>query len=267
MNTKKVLLIIIPIVVILIAGTAGLSYYLGQSNSTQDVATGEIDKSFIKDMEKNIKNRNKLNEEIQSDPTNYNEQEFCTQAVESENSIYEYENATFDNPRLEKLSKDYIDGLNKQKDAITYYSTDYTKFYDLWNEGYYTRSVAIISLVDEFNLDISDEMKNEFNNTAKIANEKTEQETAVKALFDSIVFTASKTEGNYTTYTAIVENTTPYSFEYLSLNINLISNDVILETAYDNISNWKSGEKAQFEFMTNNVFDRYTIDGDYTLND
>lgn len=255
--------------VVVIAATAGLSYYFGQKTTSNNVAISETDNNFIRDLEKNLKSRsdlsNKTIKTAQKNPSEYDEQEYINSLIDCEKSILEYKDASFDNPRLKKLSEDYIAGLEKQINSVTYYNADYSKYYDEWQDGASERSVAIVALIDEFNLKVSDESITEFRNNAKATNEKNDQEKAVKALLDSIVFSASETVGGYTTYTAVVENTTSYNFDYLNLNINLISNDVIKETVYDSVNNWKIGDKVEFEFTTDKSFDKYTADGDYSL--
>lgn len=80
-----------------------------------------------------------------------------------------------------------------------------------------------------------------------------------------ITFEEVDSEYGWTTYQAIVENTTGKDFEQFSLAIKLKdSDDVIIETTYSNsINNWKNGEKAKFEFLTESNFAKLEWEASY----
>ncbi|CEP81031.1 hypothetical protein QJR30_11070 [Paraclostridium sordellii] len=45
-----------------------------------------------------------------------------------------YKDEEFEHPELGKLAKDYIDGLNKQEEALKYYISDIVKCDKLWTK-------------------------------------------------------------------------------------------------------------------------------------
>ena len=57
------------------------------------------------------------------------------------------------------------------------------------------------------------------------------------------------------TYQGVVENTTGKDFKTFTVNINLKNAEgVIVETMYDDVSNFTNGSKAQLEFYTDKDF-------------
>ena len=55
----------------------------------------------------------------------------------------------------------------------------------------------------------------------------------------------------YRRYVAVLENTSEYDIEFLSLNMNLLDADgVIVDTAYDSVEHVSKGQKVRIEFST-----------------
>ena len=51
-------------------------------------------------------------------------------------------------------------------------------------------------------------------------------------------------------YSAVVENTTEYDIEALTVEVSLFDeNDVLYNTTYINVNNWKKGTKAKLHFI------------------
>lgn len=270
---KKFLWITIPVVIVLVVGSALLFYNIGKNNNSKNTNTGvEVsseyaDSEFIKTLEKCLKKRNDISDKYEKqskeNPEDYNEKQMLSDVVKSEQEMKEFKDKEFSNPRLSQLSKDYIDGLETQEKAIDYYESDYIKCNNTWQEGYSKRSIAIVSLKDEFDLNVPEDSMDSFRSVAKTASEEKEKENAIQQLVNSIQFTEISNEYGYKTYEAVVENTTGLNFEYFNLTINLSKDDVILESAYSSINQWESGQKARFEFTTDKDFDKYKITADW----
>ena len=51
-------------------------------------------------------------------------------------------------------------------------------------------------------------------------------------------------------YSAVVENTTEYDIEALTVEVSLFDeNDVLYNTTYINVNNWRKGIKAKLDFI------------------
>lgn len=85
---------------------------------------------------------------------------------------------------------------------------------------------------------------------------------------ESIVFNKVKTSGNYSYYEAVIENITDKTFEYFSIDINLLDVDgVIIESNYCSVNNFEPGKKAKIEFSTDAKFEKYELTSDYYVKD
>lgn len=259
-SAKKLFIIISSSVValVVIVFVVLFAYRFGQRSID---ATEYADAEFISTMDKNLTERNKM---ASSKTTENQDAAYYENLVAIEDSILEFEDATFKDEHLKKLALDYIDGIKLQKEAVEYIS-DVTKFNETWQQGLNERSVVISELIEDYDLNIPDEIVKDFTSTAKIVNENNAEKEAVSKLFESMQFEKTETIGDYSYYQATVENTTGYDFEYVNLSINLLKNDVIVETVYSNIGVWQNGVKAQFEFQSNKEFDRYEVHGDYSI--
>lgn len=52
-----------------------------------------------------------------------------------------------------------------------------------------------------------------------------------------------------------MENTSDIDFDYFDVEVTLLDDDgVNLHTTYANVSNWKQGTKARFDFSTDEQF-------------
>ncbi len=267
---KKILCIVIPVFIVIAAGVSGLFYYLGQRSTPANSDISKNDKAFIKAFEQGLEKRTTLakkNDELQiTNPEQYsaNSLESYKGLIEAEKNVLQFETVEFDSPRLQKLAVDYIAGLKLQEEALTYKMDD-TKFSEKWGDGYGARCVSAIALHDEFGAEIPEAALEDFKSSAKSVAEDEEQKNIVDALVKTIIFEKVKSEYSYKTYATTVENTTPYEFDSLTLDIALIKDDVVQETEYASAKNWKPGQKVKLEFMTDSDFDTYTIDYNYYL--
>lgn len=259
-STKKLLIIISSAVVALVVVifVVLFAYRFGQRSID---ATEYADAEFISTMDKNLTERNAAATSNNGEPQDI---AYYEDLVSIENSILEFENATFKDEHLKKLALDYIQGIKLQQEAVEY-SSDLTKFNEAWQQGLNERSVVITELIEDYDLKIPDDAVRDFTSTAKIVNENNAEKETVSKLFNSMLFERTETIGDYSYYQATVENTTGYDFEYVNLSINLLKNDVIVETVHSSIGVWKNGVKAQFEFQSNKEFDRYEVHGDYSI--
>ena len=185
---------------------------------------------------------------------------------EAEN-VYGFEQKEFYDQRLKKLASDYIAGLKTQEEALKYITVSYIKYSELWSEGYDARSIALAEISKLYKLDIDpDNAKTltELQTKATIIQEEAEQQAKVRDILTALDFKLVENSYGYKTYETVAENTTDIDFEYFELYINLYSSDdVLLETAYSNINNWKQGQKARFQFTTPENFETMDFTASY----
>ena len=222
------------------------------------------DDAFLKDFTKGLTDRWDLNDK----PNNETENIYFSKLVDTElNRISQYTDKKFDDTQLQEKAITYINLLKAQKEALTYYNTDYSKYNDLWEKSYAERAKLITSLINEYNLKFPqkyNDILNEFTNTAKTATEKDEFEQKVNQMVDNIKFEMVKSSYGYNYYEAIVENITDKEFENFSVDIKLLDTDgVIIDTAYAYTQNLSPAQKAKLEFSTDKKFDRYELKADY----
>ena len=225
------------------------------------------DKDFLKDLSKGLMDRWDMTQNETESQDIYYERLVDTEL----NKISEYANKKFEDTQLQEKAIAYINLLKTQKEALNYYKSDYIKFDELWSEAYNDRTQAVRDFINDYGITFPDKYKNrvdEFMDNAKIATQKDNFDAKVDEMVKNINFQKVRTSGSYSYYEATIENLTDKTFEYFSLNINLIDGEnVILETEYATASNLSPGQKAKLEFMTDQSFEKYEITTDYYLKD
>lgn len=225
------------------------------------------DKEFLKDLSKGLMDRWDMTQN-----ENESQDVYYERLVDAElDKISEYANKKFEDTQLQEKAIAYINLLKTQKEALSYYKSDYIKFDKLWSEAYNDRTQAVRDFINDYEVAFPDKYKDrldEFMNNAKIATQKDNFDAKVNEMVKNINFQKVKTSGSYSYYEAIIENLTDKTFEYFSLNINLIDGaNVILDTEYSSTSNLSPGQKAKLEFTTDQSFEKYEITADYYLKD
>jgi len=120
--------------------------------------------------------------------TNQEIAEMNASCVEEERNLYEtYKDAEFSNKNLQYLCELYMKGLKNQFDAwdIWKNESDITKYNELWDAGYNKRALALVEIVDTYQVELSgmDSMRK----TAEAMNEKDTTEAVTDQEGDAIV--------------------------------------------------------------------------------
>lgn len=258
---KRVTISILLAIVLMF--TFGCSNQEAQETEKSVEEGNNIDKEFIKDFSKATNTRwNMVNksEEKQKELGDeyYNEEylEDTTEFVEAETELlYKYEDSEFDDPKLGKITKEYIEGLKMQEESLEYYFADVDKWNKLWSDGYDKRSVSLFKLVDDYDLDIDEENLKDMRQNAQLVEEEKEISDKLDGMFRNTEFKVEEESGSWKDYEAIVENTTDKKFDHFILDIKLIDEDgVTVDTTQANTEHWEPGEKVRFEFMTDKDF-------------
>ncbi|MEE1049069.1 MAG: hypothetical protein U0M60_16820, partial [Clostridia bacterium] len=97
--------------------------------------------------------------------------------------LNEYSDKKFEDTQLQQDAITYINLLKKQKEALTYYSGDITKYTELWDEAYSARAQLITQIIDKYELKFPDKYNETiegFMSTAKVAHEKAEMDKKIE---------------------------------------------------------------------------------------
>lgn len=217
------------------------------------------DKNFLTDLKKGLDERWKLDTPTSEDAAAI--EEGYNKLIESEEKyISKYKDAEFSDLRLGKLSQDYIAALEKQKEAIPLMYEDLLKMNSQWSEGMAERYNVLKILINDYGLELDEKYLEEMSGTAKSVNKEKDIKNKVEEMVLNIEFQEESRNGNYVTYSAVVENTTGITFDFFNINPKLLdSEDIVLSVGHANTNNWQPGEKSKFSFMTDEQFDKIKI--------
>ena len=240
-----------------------------QQESKQEEEIHYADEDFVKDMAKGLEARWTLNEQDESkegyDAIDLQSSEYKDMMISYINAeldcIGKYKDEKFEDSKLQEETISYINLLNDHIEICDYIPVDYYgKYLEEFQPIYDGRSKIIQDMADNYGLTVSDKFQSnldEFKTNSKLVQEKDAQEQAIDSMLSNITFEEVPDEyaGDWKTYQGVVENTTGSDFSTFAVNINLLNADgVIVETAYDQVSNFTNGAKAQLEVSTDKEF-------------
>lgn len=249
-----------------------------QQESKQEEEIHYADEDFVKDMAKGLEARWTLNEQDESkegyDAIDLQSSEYKDMMISYINAeldcIGKYKDEKFEDSKLQEETISYINLLNDHIEICDYIPVDYYgKYLEEFQPIYDGRSKIIQDMADNYGLTVSDKFQSnldEFKTNSKLVQEKDAQEQAIDSMLSNITFEEVPDEyaGDWKTYQGVVENTTGSDFSTFAVNINLLNADgVIVETAYDQVSNFTNGAKAQFEFSTDKEFTSTEVTAQY----
>lgn len=247
-----------------------------QKTEKSEEETKYADEQFIKDMSKGLQARWDLNEKDEKkegyDKIELQSQEYkdmMLSYIQKELDYTEkYTDEKFKDSKLQEYAVKYINLLKQHKDICQYIPVDYYgKYLDEFNPIYDERSKIIEDLVENYNLTVDKKHQDtldEFKTNSQLVKDQDAMEESVKNMLANIQFTEVSNEDGWKTYQGVVENTTGKDISTLNVDINLKNADgVIVETTYDDVSNFTKGAKAQFEFYTDKDFATTEVTASY----
>ena len=182
--------------------------------------------------------------------------------------VEKYTDEKFNDSKLQEYAVKYVNLLKQHKDACKYIPVDYYgKYSEELDSIYNERSKIIEDLVENYNLTVDKKHQDtldEFKTNSQLVKDQDAMEESVKNMLANIQFTEVSNEDGWKTYQGVVENTTGKDISTLNVDINLKNADgVIVETTYDDVSNFTKGAKAQFEFYTDKDFATTEVTASY----
>lgn len=174
------------------------------------------------------------------------------EAVEAELSVTgELKDRQFEDPKLQEKVIAYINTLNDSLDVLDNYAISDYEFLEEWQKVYDERTSILKDFVDNYDLEVGEKYQGSFSEliaNGKAATERAQVKDAIEGLVSAVTW--EKVDEGYGsfTYVAVVENTTEYAFENVSITLALYDADgVRAEESFASTKSWAPGEKVKFE--------------------
>ncbi len=136
----------------------------------------------------------------------------------------------FKNSKLQEDVITYLNLLDDSMDVLNKYGYGTTKFEEQWQKVYDKRTAQLKVLVDKYGLKVDSAHQDNFNelvaNGTSVQKESATKE-AIEGLLNNVTFEKSDDGYGYYTYSAVIENTTDYSFKNVSLILALYDSEGI----------------------------------------
>lgn len=157
----------------------------------------------------------------------------------------------FKNSKMQEDVISYLNLVDDSMDVLDKYGYNTTRYDEQWNKVYDKRTAQLKKLVDKYGLNVDSAHQDDFKelvaNGTSVQKEN-DVKDSIEGLLNNVTFDKSDEGPGYYEYSAVIENTTKYSFKNVSLILALYdSNGVKAEEAYASTNSWVPGEKVKFE--------------------
>lgn len=165
------------------------------------------------------------------------------------NEIKDYGDKKFKNDKLKELAIRYINVLKEGKEIASNFGAD--SFEDQWSEHQNKRYELLVEINSISEIPVQDkDGLGEILAGGKEVKRDNEVRKDLENIINSADFKQDDSNSYLPKYSAVVENTTGYDIEALTVEVSLFDeNDVLYNTTYINVNNWKKGTKAKLEFL------------------
>ena len=228
---------------------------LGCSNQAKEVEIQEgkinFDDVFIEEFSRAINERwaaqDKLDE--YENEAVYNEKN--VEILENELEIIKPSLTSVESKELKELGSQYIEGAEYQIEMFK--TTDWDLQWDYNEKAEKLRKPALIKLVDEYNVIIEDEFQQiykDFKEKSTLISKENDANNFAEKLIYEIVFEKTTDDYGDNIYTAIVENTSDFEFEYLSYDVQIKDSEgVVISNDFIYLENFTPGTKQKVELL------------------
>lgn len=163
----------------------------------------------------------------------------------------ELRDANFDDKNLQEDVLSYLNLLDESMDVLNNYSLTTFDGTERWDDVYNQRTQLIKKFVEDYGMTVDEQYQDAIDQMVANGTQVQKQadvEESLQTIFSNVTF--EKTDEGYGcyTYSAVVENTTEYTFNDLWVTLALYDADGVRQgetTAV--VSTWSAGEKARFE--------------------
>ena len=222
-------------------------------------STKSIDDQFIRSLEKGLTARWDVTDQCEKGDDVLTKSDYENFIDAELDQISKFEDEKFEDEELGKLAKEYISITNNSLEILKDFQND-SKFESEWEKLKNDRTECLAKINKKKPLEFSSERDQEYFDGLISQGEVV---AGVREIQKNVNFKVKDDEDDdetYHTYVATVENTTDTEFDSFDLDIKLVDkNGKTLETTYASASNWKPGEKAEFEFLSDKKFDKIEI--------
>lgn len=215
-----------------------------------------VDEAFKADLMKGLSARWDLVDKDEEDADLTDKSDYESFIAAEYDVISKYKKETFEDKELGKLAVNYIETLEAANATFDDYGNT-EKWSALWSNVIDNRLEALLALNEKLDIQFTDESDQEdlegLLSQGKVV-------MSVRELMKTTTFEKKSSDFGWSTYSAVVENTTEESFSYFSFKIKLMDKDgVTIETTSAYTESWAPGDKAKFEFETNADFAKMKI--------
>lgn len=196
------------------------------------------DYDFLEAIEESVTNRMKMSDDGDNSYENI---------VNAELSILNaYENVTFYDENLGKLAEQYINGLKKQKEAI---SLKYSEYQIKWQEGIVERYEALAALHEQYgifdnNADFESDYISQIDSNKRLLEAFTAIDEDMTAQLDNVMFENI----DYYTIAAPYTNNTSYDFDANFYFTFYNETGERVDESQEYVTNIKSGDNCLLKF-------------------
>ena len=166
------------------------------------------------------------------------------------NEVKEYKDKKFKDDKLKELAIRYINVLNEGKEVASNFGAD--AFEDQWYEHQSKREELLLEINGMYEIPVKDkDTLGEILASGREVRESNKTREKIESLIDSKEFEIDTESSSQfaTNYFTIVENTTGIDIESLEIEVSLFDEEEVLyNTTYIYVNNWKNGTKARLEF-------------------
>ena len=174
------------------------------------------------------------------------------EAYEAEVAIIDQlKDRQFEDSKLQEKVIAYINSIHEYLNILDTYPISSIEFYEAWEANYDKSASMIKDFVENYGFTIDEKYQDKLDEVlvhGKAATEKAQ----IKEDLDGLIAGASwelvdQGYGSYV-YSAVIENTTDYTFENVGLIFSLYDAEgVKTEDSYASTQNWAPGQKVRFE--------------------
>ena len=164
--------------------------------------------------------------------------------------LVSFKEDTFQEEALGEAALRYIRSIEQSKEALEYFGTDQWED-EYHNNAYWAQAEALFEINALRPVTVGEahqETLTQMVNNGEIIK-------MVRPLLDQIQFLHISTTGGRKKFETTVKNTTSLTFEWFSLDVNLLDETgAVVETENIKVINWKPDQKHRFNFNTERDF-------------
>lgn len=238
-----------------LAAACVLAVSVAGCNAPQDQGPDYADDEAMQVISDGYAKRSDVIEKQDAPESNADVKDNYREAVEVELNVEKsLKDRQFEDGKLQEKVIAYINTLEDSLKVLDSMSVDDFEFYEAWGEVFDERTSLLKDFVDDYGLTVPERCQDSFSEliaNGKAAKSRKEQTDAIEGLIKAVEWEIEDDGYGSYTYSAVVENTSAFDFEDVSITLALYDADgVRAEETYVSTKSWKKGEKVRFETMS-----------------